>query len=31
MPSAYMKVKPFNPILGETLQARINGNPIYFE
>lgn len=23
--------KPFNPLLGETLQGRINGYPIYFE
>ena len=23
--------KPFNPILGETLQGRINGQPVYIE
>ena len=28
---ATAQLKPFNPILGETFQARINGMPIYFE
>jgi len=23
--------KPFNPVVGETVQARLNGCPIYFE
>ena len=23
--------KPFNPVLGETFQGRINGLPVYFE
>lgn len=28
---ATAQLKPFNPILGETFQGRINGMPIYLE